>query len=495
MLEKIIDKTNEYIERMSKKERKKYGQFFTSSETATYMANLFDIPLESSTLRLLDPGAGTGILICALIERLNTINQINRIEITCYENDENVLSLLEENLDYIKTNSTIELTYEIIDKNYITSQETDYNNMIGANADPIKYDMVIGNPPYMKLPKDAPEAKAMPNICYGSPNSYFLFIAMSLFNLKDNAEMVYIVPRSWTSGAYFKQFREYLLTNGILSNVHLFVSRKDVFDKEDVLQETIIIKVKKTHKKIDTASITTTQSNKDFKNITTFKIPYDGLIDNNYVYLPANENELKVVEYVHRWNKTLPDLGFKMKTGLTVDFRNRELLASEDSDDRVPLFFSQHIKNGVVSFPIGKDNEYIETSYKGLIQKNKNYLFVKRFTSKEEHKRLQCGIYLNKNLPKYDVISTQNKINFIDGVSVKMSECIVYGLYVIFNSTLYDTYYRILNGSTQVNSTEINSIPVPDIDIIENMGRKLMKLNDLSEVVCNNILEEFYGKN
>lgn len=34
MLEKIIELTNEYIESMPKKERKKYGQFFTSMETA-----------------------------------------------------------------------------------------------------------------------------------------------------------------------------------------------------------------------------------------------------------------------------------------------------------------------------------------------------------------------------------------------------------------------------------------------------------------------------
>ena len=34
MLEKIIELTNEYIEGMPKKERKKYGQFFTSMETA-----------------------------------------------------------------------------------------------------------------------------------------------------------------------------------------------------------------------------------------------------------------------------------------------------------------------------------------------------------------------------------------------------------------------------------------------------------------------------
>ena len=43
MLEKIIELTNEYIESMPKKERKKYGQFFTSMETARFMAGLYNV--------------------------------------------------------------------------------------------------------------------------------------------------------------------------------------------------------------------------------------------------------------------------------------------------------------------------------------------------------------------------------------------------------------------------------------------------------------------
>lgn len=133
------------------------------------------------------------------------------------------------------------------------------------------------------------------------------------------------------------------------------------------------------------------------------------------------------------------------------------------------------------------------TEQKGLMQDNHNYLFVKRFTAKEEPRRLQCGVYLSKKFPQYSKISTQNKINFIDGLLTNMSECLVYGLYVLFNSTIYDEYYRILNGSTQVNSTEINAMPVPDINIIQEMGRKIMKSKDMSEKNCNIILEGYCG--
>ena len=106
------------------------------------------------------------------------------------------------------------LTVNIIEDNYILSQYLDFNHMLGGNAEPKKYDFVIGNPPYMKIPKDAPEATAMPEVCYGAPNLYFIFASMGLFNLCENGEMVYIIPRSWTSGAYFKRFREYFLTEG-----------------------------------------------------------------------------------------------------------------------------------------------------------------------------------------------------------------------------------------------------------------------------------------
>ena len=78
-----------------------------------------------------------------------------------------------------------------------------------------------------------------------------------------------------------------------------------------------------------------------------------------------------------------------MKTGLTVDFRNRAILRDNAEKGAIPLFYAQHIKQGEVQFPIQKEHEYVVTDQKGLMQDNRNYLFVKRFTAKEERRRLQ----------------------------------------------------------------------------------------------------------
>lgn len=303
--------------------------------------------------------------------------------------------------------------------------------------------------------------------------------------------MVYIIPRSWTSGAYFKAFHQKFLDEGVIEHIHLFISRDKVFDNESVLQETIIIKVRKTSEIPDFITITSSE-NSCFSEITTFKAPYTTVVSgkDRYVYLVTSQAEVETLNRLNKLKDTLPSLGLKMKTGLTVDFRNRELLRNEAEEQAVPLFYPQHIRNGKVMFPVGKENEYIVTQQQGLLQKNANYLFVKRFTTKEEHRRLQCGVYIARKHTGYDRISTQNKINFIDGLK-GLSECVVYGLYVLFNSTLYDSYYRILNGSTQVNSTEVNSMPMPPMPIIESMGKELIKVRDMSEISCNRILRSY----
>lgn len=499
ILDNAINSTNAYVEGMAKNKRKKYGQFFTGKELAKYMVSLFDLDIPSITnkskLTILDPGSGTGILSIALIERLESCEYIKCIELTCYETDENVLDTLRENLKFTKRKSRIEINYEIVDENYMVSQSNRFNHTFFENKEPNKYDFIIGNPPYMKIGKDSIEALAMPEVCYGTPNLYFLFVARSLLNLKADSEMVYIIPRSWTSGAYFKNFRKYLLKHGVLTNIHLFNSRDKVFGGEDVLQETIIIKVKKSIEKPRIITISSSNSSKDFKNITYLDVPYDLVIsgEESYVYLITTQAEIDVLETLNKWTDTLPKLGLRMKTGLTVDFRNREVLRNEHEEGAIPIFYSQHIKGGQIKFPIDKEGEYILTSKEGLLQLNKNYLFVKRFTSKEEKRRLQCGIYLASEYSEYKKISTHNKINFIDIKDASMSKQLVYGLYVIFNSSIYDMYYRILNGSTQVNSTEINNMPVPPINIIEAMGSKLIECNDLTEEICNKIMEKYYG--
>lgn len=482
MLEIVVKNTNDFIATVPKAQRKKYGQFFTNMTIASYMVSLFNFDLSKPEIYLLDAGAGTGILSAAVIDRLIEVGYKGKINLTCYETDEHVLPLLNNNLNLLQSEYGIE--YSVIQKNYITSQCSGNKEL--ASIQDRTYDYIIGNPPYLKVSKDAVEAKAMPSVCYGAPNLYFLFWAMGIRNLKDGQELVYIVPRSWTSGAYFKKFREYLFRFCVITDIHLFDSRDKVFEGESVLQETLIIKVIKTTVKPAYINITTS-STSNFSDLKTFRASYETVVARNqFVYLVTNENDAAILSMINRFDKTLLDINLRMQTGLIVDFRTREVLRNQLEEDSYPLLYSQHIKNGHVIWPLGKEGEVIKTDRRAFLQENSDFLLVKRFTSKEEEKRLQCGIYLKQRFPQFQYISTQNKINFIKCDSTY----IVYGLFVLLNSSFYDKYYRILNGSTQVNSTEINQIPVPDRALIENMGRDLMQ-KELSVKNCNEIFTKW----
>ena len=130
MLEYIISETNKFLEQMPKSKRKKKGQFFTSKETAEFMATMFqleELPLE---INILDPGTGTGILSAAIVEHLLEADEKHSIHLTCYETDEDVLPVLKNNMAYILSKAGNRFSYEIREQDYILSQQNDFLSLL-----------------------------------------------------------------------------------------------------------------------------------------------------------------------------------------------------------------------------------------------------------------------------------------------------------------------------------------------------------------------------
>lgn len=450
------------------------------------MASMFTVP-PKKRISVLDPGSGSGILSAALIERLAAFSGIDTVDITCYENDSNIIPLLRSNLEMIRNAVPFDLRFSVREDNYILSNAASFNHLELVREN---YDLVIANPPYKRIPKDDPEAICMSSVCSGFPNKYSIFMSLSMSELNDNGQLVYIIPRSWTSGKYFRAFRSYIFDAGSMERIHIFASRGEVFRGESVLQETMIVKFSRNGSR-DSVHITSTMDGYDYTKASSIDIPYNQVVqgDDRYVYIITTPDENDIVRKVNGFGRVLTDSGFRMRTGQVVDFRARDLISDESGKDAVPFFQSTHLSGGTVAFPKDVPGEYISDANPSLVQPNTDYLFVKRFTSKEEKRRLQPSIYLSDRFQNYKFIGTDNKINYITRIDGSMEEEDVYGLYVLFNSTLYDRYFRILNGSTQVNSTEINNIPAPPREVIDEMGKDLINAGDLSTESCDRILE------
>ena len=82
MLNEVIENTERFIASVPKAKRKKYGQFFTNSTTAKFMASLFCFDLSKQKIEILD--AGTGILSAAVVQKLYELGFVGKIYVTCY---------------------------------------------------------------------------------------------------------------------------------------------------------------------------------------------------------------------------------------------------------------------------------------------------------------------------------------------------------------------------------------------------------------------------
>lgn len=497
MVELIYKNTINFIQNISKEKRKSIGQFFTPTSIARFMAKLAELKTES--VKILDAGAGSGILTAALCQKCIEAKIVKDVYVDLYENNPDVFPILEQSMKAISSfmdQNGIGFKYRIINKNFIVDN-SDFWHGIEARAEESLYDIVITNPPYKKIRKNDIESISMSDIVYGQPNIYFLFLAMSAKLLKENGQLISINPRSFTSGAYFKEFRKWFLNNVLITNIHLFDSREKVFKTEKILQETVIFKAIKTHQTHENLMITTSQD-ESFKNINCLTVSASTIIDytsdNFYILIPTTYGDLQILELVRNWKYTLPDLHYRISTGKVVDFRATGFLSTDVSEDSVPLYWPCNFFDNKTTHPIDnkKCPQFILNTpkSKSLLINNDNYIFVKRFTAKEEARRIQCALCQKSDI-KYKYIGVENHLNYITKINGTSSLDELYGLCTILNSTYMDKYYRILNGSTQVNATEMNSIPFPSLEIIRQIGSYSKTEKHLTVSFCDKMIYKF----
>ncbi|RHW45424.1 restriction endonuclease subunit M [Bombilactobacillus bombi] len=467
-----MSKTTEYFfKQLGRSEQKKIGQFTTPIQVAEYMAErLINNAVISSnhTIKILDPGSGTGILGLAVVEKLFTLFPQIHVELIAYENDPIALKVLKYNLRLVKDwsdKNKMSFSYDIRERNYILEDEELINDSAYLYRN--SYDLIIANPPYKKLSKNSLEANAMNFIVHGAPNIYGLFWAKSIIELKPKATSAFIIPRSWMSGAYFERLRKFVFSMGSIIELHAFGDRNNIFGSTKVLQELVIVIFQK--QKTEIINVWAHDDIKSLNESNPLIVPKHLAIvgSEQRVYLITNTKEIAIA----RWAESLPSTfiksGLKMKTGLTVCFRNRELIEDKETDFNVPIFYSDNFENHRIKLK-RKNGQYLSTKRPGLLQDNIDYIFIKRFSSKEEARRIQTAFYDSQQFSNKQKISTDNKLNFV----IAESNYLLRGAFIVLSSTIFDDYYRLLSGNTQVNSTEINSMKFPSKNVLYEIGYK-----------------------
>jgi adenine-specific DNA-methyltransferase len=472
---------------------KEHGQFLTPASVARYMAK--QLGQIQNGASLLEPALGSGVLVCALIERLITEKRPLEISITGYETDNELCDVSRKMLEIASKEAEkngIIINWQVCQEDFVLACLPDEQPSLFRSNTPKRktFTHIISNPPYFKLNVEDKRVKAVSGKLNGHTNIYTLFMALSAKLLAPQGKACFIVPRSFCSGIYFSEFRRDLLKDVTPTSLHVFQSRNDVFG--DVLQENVIFSFEKLSQPqkhrywAGQVSISSSTDDKGLENgiisrqvsFQHFLSDHDGLL---LFRAPTGMLDEQILDAVDKWEGSLEKYGFQVSTGRVVPFRAKGLLKErlKPGNGTVPLLWMQNVKPHLVEYPLERFDkpQAILANDPSLLIPNANYVLLRRFSAKEDKRRLVSAPFLGE---KFDFaqIGFENHLNVIFNKKGKLSTSETIGLSALLNSAIIDRYFRIVNGNTQVNAAELRILPLPPLAVIKNIGEKLQRIND-----------------
>lgn len=497
MLNFALELQLKYENNTSIEYRKKQGQFFTPVQIARFMAGLFSkIPTQ---YHLLDPGAGLGILTAAFCERLAQLSSPRQLKAHIFENDSRMIPFLRTNLDNCKIvlcNAGHSFDYIVHEEDFVLSSSSDLDGQHNFNniMRNVRFNGVIMNPPYFKVRKHSEYSKLMKNIVHGQPNIYAFFMALAARLLKEDGEIVSITPRSFCNGLYFRGFRRWFFNRVALDHIHIFESRTEAFKHSNVLQESIITKCSRKGSPSSRITITKSFGPDIFDGTEPVHISTENIFDNSrgdhVIRIPESPCDREIMSIIESFPMRFSEVGLRISTGPVVLFRATDYLLKDELDKlSVPLLHPHNVKPFKTIWPVGKNGKPIafklcDDSLR-LLLPVMNYVLLKRFSAKEEKRRLTAGCFLKIQCP-YPYVGIENHLNYIYHAERELAVDEIFGIAALFNSNLFDRYFRTISGSTQVNATEIRTMFFPELEIIGKIGKEVKcNISEMEHIVYN----------
>jgi adenine-specific DNA-methyltransferase len=446
------------------------GQYLTPVGIAAFMASLLDIygPKEE-TISLLDPGAGLGVLFCSFLEKKRATHFQGVINIDAYEIDETILPHLKNVVNEFSALPNVRT--QIITKDFIKTAT--YEIRAGSNR---MYSHIIMNPPYKKIISTSDYRYCLRDIGVETVNLYSAFLAVAAHLLVQGGVVVAIIPRSFCNGLYFLPFRKFILRHTELLHIHTFHSRRDAFKEESVLQENVIIVLRK-GKNQPVGVCVSSSGGKHFDDYSENIVLFNDIVKPNdeqlYIAIPATKNN---VSEAHNFSTTYKELGIEISTGPIVDFRMKEKLVANISNDSIPLLYPVHFKNGIFSWPVKSkkpNSVFLDNLEKEkLAFKRGAYVLVKRFSTKEEKRRIQAFLISGDEITsKY--FTVENHLNIVHSNKSGLDKYLAAGLFAYLNTQYFDNAFREFSGHTQVNATDLRNMKYPPWEQLIKLGKKI----------------------
>jgi adenine-specific DNA-methyltransferase len=482
----------------SQSRKSQFGQYMTPSSIAFFMASLFP-QSNLDSINLLDPGAGVGSLLSAFTEKVIKENPNIDIHIDAFEIETAFLDYLSDNLKLCETkfkNTNGNFSSNIINDDFlinITDKIFLSESLWAGNLS--KYTHCIMNPPYKKILTNSNHRKKLRSIGFDTVNLYSAFLYLGIRLLKESGSLVAIIPRSFCNGPYYRSLREQILQDTSIKHIHIFEKRDKLFKDNDVLQENVIIMLEKGTLQSDvTISYSSDDSFADFQEET---FPFDRIINPNdnekFIFIPTKSFD-ETNNIAHFFFNSIEDLDIQISTGPVVDFRLKKYLQSMPDSNTVPLIYPIHFQDNGFIWPIENSKKSNAIIFNEETRKwcypNGYYTIVRRFSSKEENKRIVANVIAPEYTNGSAYVAFENHLNVFHTQKNGLSKIIANGLAVYLNSSMVDIYFRQFSGHTQVNATDLRNLKYPDNNILKELGKWAIEQQNISQEMIDNKVEK-----
>jgi adenine-specific DNA-methyltransferase len=459
------------------------GQFLTPASVATFMAGM--IECTKPVVRILDPGAGVGALSAAFVAAMcHRPQRPNVIALTAYEIDPLLVRYLRETLDLCRAMSEeagIQFEGRIIADDFLEAGASTFAGDLFGTGEKERFDCAILNPPYRKIRTESRERKLLRSIGLETTNLYAGFLAVTARLLAPLGEMVAITPRSFCNGPYFEPFRRFFLREMRFCRVHVFDARDRAFSDDKVLQENVVFRAVKTEA-LDRDVVVSASVGPDGFGLRMRTIKHDELVrpreHHAFIHIVPDDDGDPIRHRMASLDASLSDLGLTVSTGRVVDFRAKELLRAQPGRNTVPLIYPCHLQDGFVEWPNGRTRKpnAIELGPRAedLPVPEGYYVLTKRFSAKEERRRVVAAVYDPTRVAAARV-AFENHLNYYHVRGSGLPVTVAKGLAAFLNSTLVDAYFRQFSGHTQVNAADLRSLRYPGWNSLVALGRRIGK--------------------
>ena len=452
-------------------QRSALGQFFTPAPIASLLAGMFDPP--DGPVRVLDPGAGVGSLTAALVDRAVVEGWATDLDVTAVEVDRDLLGALSETLRECEQ-AVPQTTACAVSADFVEWACEKLNGGLFVPHD-AGFDLAILNPPYKKLATSSAARRTLSRVGIEVTNLYAAFVALAVRLLNPGGQLVAITPRSFCNGPYFRPFRREMLRSSALRRIHLFEARDKAFRDTGVLQENVVVHLVKGAAQ---AAVTiSTSAGTGEEDVREERVPFANVVrpddPDSFIRIISGDPAVAAATRIASLESSLPGTGAAVSTGRVVDFRVREHLRESADEGAVPLIHPHHLRSGRVRLEESRRRKPAALAVNGVTRKMLlpagNYVLVKRFSSKEERRRIVAAVLEANDLGTVEV-AVENHVNVFhhDGAGLPLD--VAWGIAAYLNTTAVDMFFRQFNGHTQVNATDLRSLNFPTVGQLHALG-------------------------